>query len=228
MDVGSPELAIIRREGQEPVRRRARAPGHEHGDQPRRRSSASSCAGSRCRPARSCRRSSTATTRSSTPSPRVDVAKAKALLAEAGYPNGFSVIAALPERPLSQRRGDLPGRGRHARPDRHQGEPGLAVEVAALPDRCRSRKPTSTCSAGAFRPTTSEYIFSYLYHTRDGTLRRLERDALLQPRSRQADPEPVGRDRYRQAQRHDRADLGASCSPTRSTSRSITRCSPTP
>ena len=43
-------------------------------------------------------------------------------------------VAALPERPLSQRRGDLPGRGRHARPDRHQGEPGLAVEVAALPD----------------------------------------------------------------------------------------------
>ena len=41
--------------------------------------------------------------------------------------------AALPERPLRQRRSDLPGGGRHVGPDRRQGEPRLAVEVDPLP-----------------------------------------------------------------------------------------------
>ena len=42
----------------------------------------------------------------------VDGEGAKKLLAEAGYPNGLRVRPRLPEQPLRQRRGDLPGAGR--------------------------------------------------------------------------------------------------------------------
>ena len=45
-----------------------------------------------------------------------DVDAAKKLLAEAGYPNGFEVAHGLPERPLRQRRGDLPGGRRRCSP----------------------------------------------------------------------------------------------------------------
>ena len=57
--------------------------------------------------------------------------------------------------------------------------------------------------------------------------RRLERDALLQSRGRQADPEPARpRPISPSATRRSRRS-GTSCSPTRSTSRSTTRCSRT-
>ena len=42
--------------------------------------------------------------------PKVDIAKAKALLKDAGYPGRLPGHAALPQRPLHQRRGHLPGR----------------------------------------------------------------------------------------------------------------------
>ena len=42
-------------------------------------------------------------------------AAAKKLLAEAGYPDGFEVDDGLPERPLRQRRGHLPGGAADAR-----------------------------------------------------------------------------------------------------------------
>ena len=42
--------------------------------------------------------------------PKVDLAKATSLLKEAGYGDGFSGHAALPQRPLHQRRGHLHGR----------------------------------------------------------------------------------------------------------------------
>ena len=64
--------------------------------------------------------------------PKVDLDKAKALLKDAGYPDGFQVTLQLPQRPLHQRRGHLPGGHRHAGQDRHQGEPGGAAEGAAL------------------------------------------------------------------------------------------------
>ena len=66
--------------------------------------------------------------------PQVDVAKAKALLAEAGYPERLLGQPALPERPLSQRRSDLPGRGRHAR-DRPASRPTWSRSRS----RCTSR-----------------------------------------------------------------------------------------
>ena len=48
--------------------------------------------------------------------PKVDLAKAKALLTDAGYAERLPGHAPLPQRPLHQRRGHLPGRRRHARP----------------------------------------------------------------------------------------------------------------
>ena len=44
-----------------------------------------------------------------------DPEASKKLLAEAGYPDGFEVQMDCPERPLRQRRADLPGGRRHAR-----------------------------------------------------------------------------------------------------------------
>ena len=43
----------------------------------------------------------------------------------------------------------------------------------------------------------SDYIFSYLYHTREGTRGGWNGTRYSNPESRQADPEPVGRDRHR-------------------------------
>ena len=64
---------------------------------------------------------------------KYDVAGAKKLMADAGYPNGFGVDARLPQRPLQQRRADLPGHRRHAGADRHQDRPAGALQDAALP-----------------------------------------------------------------------------------------------
>ena len=73
----------------------------------------------------------------------------------------------------------------------------------------------------------SDYIFSYLYHTREGTrggwngtrYSNAEADKLIQSLSAETDT-PSATRRSRRS--------GRSCSPIRSTSRSITRCSPTP
>ena len=51
-------------------------------------------------------------------------------------PNGFEVDDGLPERPLRQRRRDLPGGGRHARPHRHQGEPATPSPRRSISPRC--------------------------------------------------------------------------------------------
>ena len=44
--------------------------------------------------------------------PKADVEGAKKLLAEAGYPNGFTLVLGDAERPLHQRRADLRRRWR--------------------------------------------------------------------------------------------------------------------
>ena len=109
-DVGLEGARLIRREGQEPVRRCARAPGREHGDQPpgdpARRDARTVGAGRLDRR----RRSSTATRRNTTPSRRSTSHKAKAPARGGRLSERLLGVAALPERPLSQRRGDLPGR----------------------------------------------------------------------------------------------------------------------
>ena len=167
-DVGSPELALIRREGQEPVRRRARAPGGQHGDQPpgdpARRDARPVGAGRLDRR----RRSSTATRRNSTASPPTDVAKAKALLAAAGYPNGFSVSLHCPN-------------------DRYLNDEAICQAAVGMLGQIGIKINLVSQSKSLHFPTLqnlksdfyllgwgvptydSDYIFSYLYHTREGT-----------------------------------------------------------
>ena len=61
-----------------------------------------------------------------------DVAAAKKLLADAGYPERLRGGDGLPQRSLRQRRGDLPGRDADAGAHRHQGEAQLHAEVEVL------------------------------------------------------------------------------------------------
>jgi peptide/nickel transport system substrate-binding protein len=62
----------------------------------------------------------------------------------------------------------MPGGRRHARADRHQGQPHLAVEDAALPAHPEEPAETEFFLVGWGVPTfDSEYIFSFLHHTRD-------------------------------------------------------------
>ena len=80
-----------------------------------------------------------------------DVAAAKKLLTEAGYPEGFEVGDGLPQRPLRQRRGDLPGGGADAVAHRHQGEAQRPAEGQVLREGRADRAstiPPSTCWAG--------------------------------------------------------------------------------
>ena len=226
MDVGSTGAEALRRQGQEPLRRQAGAPGHEHGHQSR-----SDPARRHARPVGAGRRDHAAVRQrlhqgARRASRRVDVAKAKALLAEAGYPNGFCVTLHCPnDRYLNDEAICQAAVGM-------LGQIGVKVNLVSqskslhFPLIQKTPRPTSTCSAGACRPTTHEYIFSFLYHTRDRQVRQLERHALLQRRGRQADPVPVERDRHRQAQR-DIAKIWAVQGRTRSTSRSTIRCWPT-
>ena len=83
-----------------------------------------------------------------------DPEAAKKLLAEAGYPNGFEVDDELPERPLRQRRGDLPGGGRQPRAHRRQGQ-------SAWP------RPRRTYFPKILRRDTSFYLLGWTPSTVD-------------------------------------------------------------
>ena len=80
-----------------------------------------------------------------------DVAAAKKLLADAGYPNGFEVVMDCPNDRYVNDEGDLPGRGADAVAHRHQGEAQRHAEGQVLPEGRADRASTtapSTCSAG--------------------------------------------------------------------------------
>ena len=82
--------------------------------------------------------------------------KAKQLLAEAGYPDGFTRRLRLPERPLCDGRADLHRDLLDAGADRRQGRSDGADQGEILrqdPWR-RNTTPTSSCSAGPRRPMT--------------------------------------------------------------------------
>ena len=120
MDVGAPQLKIIRRQGQEPVRRVAGAAGDEHGDQPRgdpaRRHAHAVGAGRRDRAPLRQRLHQGARHLAARRRGESQGAAGRSRLSERILDQ-----PQLPERPLFERRSDLPGRRRHARPDRHQG-----------------------------------------------------------------------------------------------------------
>ena len=138
--------------------------------------------------------------------PPTDVAKAKALLAEAGYPNGFSVSLHCPN-------------------DRYLNDEAICQAAVGMLGQAGIKINLVSQSKSLHFPTLqnlksdffllgwgvptydSDYIFSFLPHP-GGRAWRLELDALFQSRGRQADPEPVERDRQGQARRDHHGDLG--------------------
>jgi peptide/nickel transport system substrate-binding protein len=97
--------------------------------------------------------------------PRVDVAKAKALLAEAGYPNGFSISLHCPnDRYLNDEAICQAGVGM-------LGQIGIKVNLVSqskslhFPVIQKAEADFYLLGWGV-PPYDSEYIFNYLYHTR--------------------------------------------------------------
>ena len=135
-----------------------------------------------------------------------DIAKAKGLLAAAGYPNGFSVSLHCPnDRYLNDEAICQASVGM-------LGQIGIKVNLVSqskslhFPTLQNLKSDFYLLGWGV--PTyDSDYIFSFLYHTREGPVAAGMRRA-IPTRTRQADPEPVERDRHGEAQRDDHADLG--------------------
>ena len=141
--------------------------------------------------------------------PKVDLAKAKALLKEAGYADGFQVTLHCPNDRYINDEGICQAATGHAGQDRHQGEPGGAVarrRTSPLIQK-RRRRPSSTCWAGACRPTTRTTSSRSSITPASGSDGSWNATRYSNPDDRQADPEPDQRDRYGQAQRDDRRDL---------------------
>ena len=112
----------------------------------------------------------------------------------------------LPERPLRQRRGDLPGRRRHARARRHQGEPeGPAqgpvlrqgAEVRRLPDLVL---PARLDARHLRRPQRAQR-HPGLPRQPAILARRVQPRRLLQQEARRARRQGPGRERQGQARR---------------------------
>ena len=95
LDVGLARAEGQRRQGQEPVRRQARPAGAEPRHQSASRCSRC-CAARPCRPALLVPPAAAGWSRELDQPPAADAAKAKALLAEAGYPEGFTVTLHCP------------------------------------------------------------------------------------------------------------------------------------
>ena len=97
--------------------------------------------------------------------PRVDVAKAKALLAEAGYPNGFSVSLHCPnDRYLNDEAICQAAVGM-------LGQIGIKVNLVSQSKSLhfpliQKAEADFYLLGWGVPPYDSEYIFSYLYHTR--------------------------------------------------------------
>ena len=219
---------VRQRQGQEPVRGQAGAAGHEHGDQPRRhparRDARPVGAGGRDRAAVRERLHQGTRQR-----PPTDVARAKALLAEAGYRHGFQVTLNCPN-------------------DRYVNDEGICQAVVGMMGQigikvnlvsqsktlhfplCRRtrRRRSSTCVGWGVPTFDSEYIFSFLYHTRDAkfgswnALRYSNADLDRKIESLSSEIDAQKRNATIARDLEDRA--GA----RRSTCRSTTRRSPTP
>ena len=169
MDVGLARAQDLQRQGQEPVRRQARAPGHQHGDRPRGHQARGDA-----RPVGAGRRDRAAVRQrlhqgARRACPRSISTRPRRCSTEAGYPDGFR-SRSLPQRPLHQRRGHLPGG--HCRCWR---KIGIKVNLVAQPKgphftliQKSRRRPSSICWAGACRPTTRTTSSRFLYHTRSG------------------------------------------------------------
>jgi peptide/nickel transport system substrate-binding protein len=132
--------------------------------------------------------------------------------------------ARLPERPLHQRRGDLPGRRGHAGADRR--DVNLDAKPKAQHFPLITNGETDFYMLGWGVPTyDSEYIFNFLVHTRgEERYRLVERHRLLQHRSRREDrerspPRPIWTSATPRSPRS-----GRWCRMSSSTSRSTTRC----
>ena len=152
--------------------------------------------------------------------PKVDVDKAKALLTEAGYPNGFSVTLHCPnDRYINDEGICQAAVGMLAKI-------GIKVNLVAQSEGARTspliqKNPPETefYLLGWGVPTyDSHYIFSFLYHTRTGKdgswnatrYSNPEIDKKIQSLTSEID---LG-----QAQRHDRRDLEDAAATRRSTS----------
>ena len=140
--------------------------------------------------------------------PKVDLARAAALLKEAGYADGFQVTLHCPN-------------------DRYINDEGICQAATAMLAKigikvnlvAQSRGPHFTLIQKT-PPETEFYMVGWGVPTYDfavhllvplsypvGERRKLERDALFQAGRRCSHPEPQQRDRYGQAQRDDRQDL---------------------
>ena len=145
--------------------------------------------------------------------PQPDNARAKALLAEAGYPSGFSVSFHCPN-------------------DRYlndeaicQAAVGMLAQIGIKANLVSQSKslhfPLIQKAEVDFYllgwgvpPYDSEYIFSYMYHTRGDKYGSLERDQVFQPGDGRADHQPLERDRLAEAQCRDRQDLAKPSGPS--------------
>ena len=221
-----PRAEVLRRQGQEPVQGQARARGAEPWRSTARRSSASPCAACRSRRHHGGARASTAT------SPDIDVpakvdAEAREEAARRGrLPERLRVPARLPEQPLRQRRGDLPGAGGHVGADRREGQAGGRVDGHLHPEDAELRH--LGLHAGLGRGHLRRAVHAAVADPHRDHRRRRQ----LQPRPHQrseagrADRRDEDRDRRGQAQRADPRSAGADARRGATTSRCTTSCGP--